>query len=306
MPTEFYQPSSNAYFSLKENDGYQTVRDVERPKLLKIFINLSENEIPLMIDGELIKLGKNQVTTGTFIQKIDLPKFRKGLTVLSFNREFYCLETHEAEVSCNGIIFFGAKQVPVITIPEESLVIFNSLIGVFQEELLIKDANQEKMLQMLLKRLIILITRFAKTQLHLSKEEPHHVELIRNFYSLVDVNYRILHSVADYANLLHKSPKTLSNVFARYGLQAPISIIHERLMMEARYLLNTSTLSIKEIINVLGFQNSNTFYKLFRKLHGCSPQDYREKEIGKKFTNEGKNDYLLLMEEGVKTAYKQT
>lgn len=302
--TEFHQPYSNAYFSLFEDNLHYSGKKENFPKLLKIFINQSDNDVHLMIDGELIKLGKNQVSTGTFIQKIELSRHQKGFTVLSFNREFYCLEKHESEVSCNGIIFFGAKEVPVITIPEDSLPIFNSLIGVFRDELDIKDSNQEKMLQMLLKRLIILITRFAKAQLHFSKEEPHHVELIRNFHALVETNYRELHLVSDYANLLHKSPKTLSNVFAKYGWQAPITIIHERLMLEARHFLHTSNVSVKEIMNTLGFQNSNTFYKLFKKQHGLSPQDYRKQKVGKNVISIGKNGYSLALNKRVTTAYK--
>ncbi len=302
--TEFYQPSTNAYFSLSEHNSRLLSEFRSVPNLLTVYVNQSESDIHLSIDGEFIKLSANQITTGTFIQKIEIPKNQKGLMVFSFNREFYCLEEHEAEVSCNGIIFFGAKEVPVITIPEEDETIFNSLANVFWAELAIKDSNQEKMLQMLLKRLIILITRYAKAQILIRREEPHHIELIRDFYALVDTNYRKLHTVAEYADLLHKSPKTLSNMFAKHGLQAPITIIHERIMLESKHFLLSSNRSIKEIMISLGFRNSNTFYKLFRKQNGLSPQDYRNKQIGKNVINNGKNEYSPAINGCVKPAYK--
>ena len=54
---------------------------------------------------------------------------------------------------------------------------------------------------------------------------------------LVDEHFRTRKRVQDYAELLHRSPKTLSNLFAACGHASPLSVIHDRVNAEARRLL---------------------------------------------------------------------
>ena len=49
--------------------------------------------------------------------------------------------------------------------------------------------------------------------------------------TLLDVYKR---QVQDYADMLCRSPKTLSNLFSACGLPSPLRIIHERIDAEAR------------------------------------------------------------------------
>ena len=68
---------------------------------------------------------------------------------------------------------------------------------------------------MLLKRLIIICTTLAKEQYILKKLQYDQVKIIRKFNVLVDSHYKTKRKVSDYAELLFKSPKTLSNLFAQ-------------------------------------------------------------------------------------------
>ena len=62
-------------------------------------------------------------------------------------------------------------------------------------------------------------------------------DIIRQFYVLVDNHFKEKKQVQDYAEMLYRSPKTLSNLFSLYGLNSPLRIIHERVDAEARRLL---------------------------------------------------------------------
>ena|GEM_PF-3138403 len=75
-----------------------------------------------------------------------------------FNREFYCIIDHDAEVSCVGFLFAMNDQL-FIRLNDESNQKLKLLLDIFIEELNTKDSIQSDMLIMLLKRLIIVITK---------------------------------------------------------------------------------------------------------------------------------------------------
>ena len=80
--------------------------------------------------------------------------------------------------------------------------------------------------------------------------------------------------VRDYC-LLHRSPKTLANLFARYNLPSPLHIIHERTEAEAKRLLLYSDRNAKEIAHILGFEDTASFSRFFRKVSGKSITEFR-------------------------------
>jgi len=194
-----------------------------------------------------------------------------------FNREFYCLVDHDSEVSCSGILFFGTQDIPIITIPQDQQHKFESLYNIFIDEFNTPDKIQGDMLQMLLKRLIIICTRLAKEQLVLKKADSSQADLIRQFNFLVDIHFKTKRQVNDYALMLNKSPKTLSNIFLLYNQKTPHQIIHERVALEAKRLLNFTEKNSKEIAYDLGFGEPAHFSKFFKKLVGYTPTQYKEK-----------------------------
>ena len=132
------------------------------------------------------------------------------------------------------------------------------------------------MLQMLLKRLIIKCTRLAKEQLITKTLDNQQIDLIRQFNVLVDLNFKTKRTVRDYAELLNRSPKTLSNLFGKYNQKSPLQIIHERIILEARRLLSYTDLSSKEIAYELGFEEVTPFNKMFKKITDSSPSEFKK------------------------------
>ncbi|MFN7610155.1 MAG: AraC family transcriptional regulator, partial [bacterium] len=93
---------------------------------------------------------------------------------------------------------------------EEEQRKFNLLFQVFEDEFRTHDTIQGEMLRVLLKRLIILLTRLAKQQYIIDKSiTGGDLDLVRRFNVLVEQNFRKYHRVASYAGMLNKSPKTI-------------------------------------------------------------------------------------------------
>jgi AraC-like DNA-binding protein len=65
--------------------------------------------------------------------------------------------------------------------------------------------------------------------------------------------------------------ETIRHVFGR----SPSELIRERLLLEARYLVRYSTLTISEIADRLGFRDVSYFSRWFKQRTGVAPVHYR-------------------------------
>ena len=99
--------------------------------------------------------------------------------------------------------------------------------------------------------------------MNITREKESGFEIVRQYYNLVDEHYRTKKQVQDYADMLHKSPKTLSNIFSTCKLPSPLRVIHERVEAEAKRLLLYSNKSAKEIADILGFEDQASFSRFF-------------------------------------------
>ena len=193
-----------------------------------------------------------------------------------YNRNFYCIVDHDKEVSCVGFLFYGSADTMFINLDEQQQRKLNLLLQVFIDEFEDKDIIQRDMLQMILKRLIIIITRLAKKQYLTNQALTNDkLDVLRKFNLMVENNYRKQHTVQFYAGQLYKSPKTLANYFALYNHKSPLAVIQERIILEAKRLLLYTDKSAKEIAYDLGYDDAAYFSNFFKKQSGLSPSDFR-------------------------------
>lgn len=230
----------------------------------------------LNIDGRDYTFEENEVVCLTQFHRLSAKKV-SSLRMVRFNRPFFCVIDRDSEVGCKGILFFGASQLPVFRIPADELEKFDILWRMFCLEMQSRDSLQIEMLQMMLKRLLILSTRLYKAQkMAGTATEGTQMDLIREYNFLVEQHFRTKHTVAEYANMLHKSPKTISNLFSRLGAKTPLQLIQERKMLEARRLLHYTDMPVKEIAYELGYEDLQTFSRFFKAQEGVSPSEFRE------------------------------
>lgn len=255
----------------KDNERFSTTANT-----IKFLWNRNDESLLLDVDDMELELLPNQMVTVTYLQNVSFSKTHLPLASVLFNREFYCISDHDSEVSCNGILFFGTQDLPIITIPEAQQRKFNLWYDIFVEEFSTPDNIQGDMLQMLLKRLIIMSTRLAKEQLIVKTLENDQIDTIRKFNYLVDMHYKTKRKVSDYAEMLFKSPKTLSNLFSIYNQKSPQQIILERLTLEAKRLIHFTDRQNQEIAYDLGFNDPAHFSRFFKKMTTMTPSEYRE------------------------------
>lgn len=232
-------------------------------------------ELIIKVDGVEKQFNANEILFLTEFHTIEILKI-ENVKLVRFNRAFYCISDHDNEVGCKGILFFGASQLPKISIPEKELEKFETLWKMFSIEMESSDDLKNEMLQMMLKRLLILCTRIYKEETELTTFDKNQLDIVREYNYLVEKYFKTKHQVVDYANLLNKSPKTLSNLFKKYGNKSPLQIIQDRKVLEARRLLYYTNKSVKEIAYEIGFEDIQTFSRFFKKIEGVSPSNFKK------------------------------
>lgn len=262
-------------------DNCHILKEATESSLTILWMESGVNEF--IIDGKNHHFEKNQIVFLTEFHKVKVVSIDK-IRFLRFNRPFYCILDHDKEVSCKGVLFFGASRLPIIQIPKEDTDIFETLWKMFCIEMESNDNLQIDMLQMMLKRYLILCTRIYKMQaLNLEKKSDY--DLIREFNFLVEQHFKTKHTIAEYAELLNKSPKTLSNLFSKAGTKTPLQYIQERKMLEAKRLLHYSDMQIQEVAYEIGYEEVQTFSRFFKKREGISPSAFREKKDREELLN---------------------
>ena len=259
-------------------DSYHTNLALQKDNTLYKFIWVQSGSLQLEIDHVPTTLVKGEIIPLTPLHNIEFKAINGEYLTLLFNSNFYCIFGHDNEVSCNGFLFNGTSNVMQLKLSESQVASLRDITDSLTSEYAIKDNLQEEMLRILLKRFIILCTRIAREKFSVSPEREKAFDMVRQFYVLVDNHFKEKKMVQDYANMLHRSPKTLSNLFTTCGLPSPLRIIHERIEAEAKRLLLYSQKSAKEITEILGFEDQATFSRFFKKMTGESVSEYRKRE----------------------------
>src|SRR5574344_3124937 len=255
---------------------FRESRDLQSDRTLYKFIWVQRGWIELEVDHVETTLHAGGIMPLTPLHHVKIGNVEGEYITVLFNSNFYCIFGHDDEVSCNGFLFHGSSHVMVLQLTEEESRILCSTIDDFIAETMITDRHQEEMLRILLKRFIIICTRIARKRYSMDEDCEKAFDIVRKFHVLVDNNYKNKKRVQDYADMLFRSPKTLSNLFASYELPSPLRIIHERVEAEAKRLLLYTDKSAKEISDILGFEDLATFSRFFKKMSGKSISEFRK------------------------------
>lgn len=269
-----YTGEQGEYFEIQgiSDRNCEHLKETQKDTLRLLWFTSDNNH--LRIDGVSHRFNRNDIVCLTQFHQLEYEQINT-VNLMRFNRQFYCIIDHDSEVSCKGVLFYGAARIPVIKAESREVEMFETAWKMAALEFEMKDSLQLEMLQMVLKRFLILCTRLYRQQTGGVVLDEKQNDLVREFNFLVEKHFKEYHSVADYAGLLFKSPKTISNTFKKLGSKTPLQLIQERRVLEARRLLHYTDKDVSEIAYDLGFKDIQTFSRFFKKQEGSSPSQFR-------------------------------
>lgn len=260
------------------SDALHSPGFLHRYRDLYKFIWLRKGALTLEIDHIPVSLAPGQIVPLSPLHRIENVQAEGEYLVLLFDRNFYCIFGHDSEVSCNGFLFNGTSEFMRLEPTPDQAAYLMQVVADLQREYEVADSLREEMLRMQLKRFIIVCTRIARAMFAVEEDREQLLDIVRHFYVLVDEHFRSKKRVQDYAALLHRSPKTLTNLFAACGKPSPLNVIRDRVNAEARRLLLYTPKTAKEIAYLLGYEDAAAFSRFFSKMNGESITAFRRRE----------------------------
>lgn len=220
-------------------------------------------------------------------QHVKIIKAQEKAKLLYYNRDFYCIQIHDKEVACDGLLFHNIFEIPFVELDREEDIIIQQLFQNIEHELESKDSSAEEMIRTYVKQIIIRATRKWKKQ-NLDngsiKVPSNEVDIFRDFSRLLEIHFREKHNVSEYAELLHIAPKTLTHKFKSLQLESPNQLIINRIILEAKRLLIYTDKTVKEIAYDLGYEDPAYFNRLFTNKTGNTPAHFKKSYTsGKKY-----------------------
>lgn len=105
-----------------------------------------------------------------------------------------------------------------------------------------------------------------------SSQNKHITAIVRYMYKHLDENLKL----EDLSRELHLSMSYIHATFKKYTDRSPIDFFINLKMQEACKLLKSTNLFIAEIGQKLGYDDQYYFSRIFKKVIGVSPKEYRD------------------------------
>ena len=100
---------------------------------------------------------------------------------------------------------------------------------------------------------------------------------LMEFIRLVNENYPTHHDTQFYASELNITPNYLNKITKSLTDISAFDYITNRIMAEAKVLLRLTDINVSELSYKLGYENPGYFIRLFKKIEGVTPLDFRKK-----------------------------
>ena len=197
-----------------------------------------------------------------------------GLAMMMSVNFFYEVVKDVRDVS---LLFLFSRNQPVVSLKEEEVQTFKQYF--YKKKKKVAD-NSNHFKRDLVRTLVLamfydLSNVIYRVQQVENKRQTRADDIFTRFIKLVEENYKRERRVGWYAEQLSITPKYLSETVKSVSKNTPNEWIDKYVTLEARVLLKTSTLSIKELSDELNFPNQSFLGKFFKEHVGMSPSAYR-------------------------------
>lgn len=119
--------------------------------------------------------------------------------------------------------------------------------------------------------------RDTKTVINTVKTKPENVN-IKNIIAYMNEHYREPLTLTNVAQHFHFNPSYLSSYFSTHMKEGFSEYLNRVRIEEASKLLVAGTAPISEISGIVGYSDHSYFCKVFKKMTGLSPSQFRRRQ----------------------------
>ena len=150
-----------------------------------------------------------------------------------------------------------------------------SYLNIMLEEITEQQEDYEAVCQNLLEVLLIYILRSGSLSVVPDNSRLLNRECtqIKNY---LDANYSEDITLDTLSALTHMNKYYLAHTFTKYMGLSPINYLLQKRIQEGKSLLESTSYSIAQISDLLGFSSQSYFSQAFRKATGMTPMQYRK------------------------------
>ncbi len=201
----------------------------------------------------------------------------EGVIIL-FNASFLADEESSESVFLKYNVFNAYDSTPYCKVSDEDAERLMALVNEMNREYSLTGAFAHKdYMQYLVRMFLIKVQRGGKRE----ENQKLYATNVSNrtfvrFRQLLEQNFRSVHTVQEYAGMLNVSVRTLTKYVGLCAHRSPLQIINDRIVLEAKRLLQHTSRNVKEIGYELGFEDPSYFVKFFKRMAGVMPTEFRE------------------------------
>ncbi|MEZ5016193.1 MAG: AraC family transcriptional regulator [Flavipsychrobacter sp.] len=205
-------------------------------------------------------------------------KVPQNATVIQFNADLFCIEKHDSEIGCNGILFNSIFDPPMLSICTEALSYFNNKIQQMCAEIEDTTIGSVDMLESHIKQFLVHAVRIKKSLSNheISNAQSIEQDKIIELRQLINTHYKEERKLKFYADKLYLSESGLHKLISKHTGKTFTELLYDKIIISAKKQLFTTNNSVKEISYDLGFNDPAYFNRFFKKQCTITPENYRK------------------------------
>lgn len=230
------------------------------------------------IDMRSCPIGNNQllfIKPGQF-HGLELTQRLEGY-VIFFTESFLGLTDHDSQ-SIYGHLYQMLAQSYEIVLNDESVSDMKDITEIMMKEFNNHNLYRAEILKRYFKIFLIYLSRQFEATIDYQRQRRH-TELLQNFMSLLEKNFKSKKMVSDYADQLAVTPNYLNEVVKRNTSHSAGYHIRQRVALEAKRQAAYSNICMKKIAYDLGFCDMAHFSKFFKNATGMNFSDFKKSSL---------------------------
>lgn len=222
----------------------------------KYFVN---GKIFTLSAGDIIFISKGEFHQTDYYDSGDIER-----VILAFNDEFLYDDYTSYITELSRTKHFRISQ--------QNINMFNGILGKIESEVTHRAQDFENMERLYICQLLIMILRYTTEPQSVRLSETQ--KLVQDAAKYIHSNYNLPLTLSIMAKKYSLSPDYFSKLFKKTTGVGFCEYLNITRISAAQQLLSETKMSATDIAMECGFNDSNYFIQVFKKIHGTTPKKY--------------------------------